>query len=164
MSLTTQQLQTLKAAIAAETDPTFVANRNNGDTGAMAAWYNEPTATIVWRTSVSRAEIQDDDAFNWAQVDNLSTGSKYRIWEWMFDNDTRAINPSKANIRAGIAATWVGNAQLLAVQNAVLARCKRAASRAETLYDSGTGTTADPGLLGWEGPLQPFDIVAALGS
>ena len=65
----------------------------------MLAWFNSAATPefIVWRKQVSREEFEEDDAFNWTVVDNLSTGSKYRIWEWMFGSKGY-INPSKANI------------------------------------------------------------------
>ena len=159
-----EQLTTLKAAIAAETNPDFVAARTSGNNSTMLAWFNSPAEPeyIVWRTNVTRYEIQDDDAFNWTVVDNLSTGSKYRIWEWMFGNSAGAINAAKANIRAGIAATWVGNAQLLAVQAMVLAKCKRAATKAEKLFATGTGSTASPAVMNVEGVLSIDDIRAAV--
>ena len=118
-------------------------------------------AFVVWRSSVTRAELQNSDTFNWTVVDNLSTGSKYRIWEWMFQ-ETAAINPSKANIRAGIAACWIGNAALLAVQVAILAACKRNARQVEKLLATGTGSDAAPAVLGFEGELQASDIGAIL--
>ena len=63
------------------------------------------------------------NGFDWVEVDNLTVG-KARIWEWLFDNATTTINPSKANVRAGIAECWKGTAAKLAVQAAVLAHCK----------------------------------------
>lgn len=162
--MTNEQLLTLKAAILAETDAEFVAARDAGNNSQMLAWFNAAASPefVVWRTNVSRSEIQDDEAFNWTVVDNLSTGSKYRIWEWMFSNSSGAINASKANIRAGIAATWVGNAQFLAVQAMVLAKCKRAATRAEKLFATGTGSTVSPAVMDFEGALSIDDIRAAV--
>ena len=72
------------------------------------------------------------------------------------------INPSKANIRAGIAATWVGNAQLLAVRAMVLAKCKRAATKAEKLFATGTGSTESPAVMDFEGQVSIDDIRAAV--
>lgn len=160
--LTTAQLQTLKAAILAETDAGFVQARTLGQTPLMTEFYNQPSTFVVWRTSVTRQEIQDDPGFNFTQVDNLSTGSKYRIWDWMFDNPNKTINATKQNIRDGIAATWTGNAQLLAIQAIVLAVCKRFAKRGEKLYATGAGTTGAPGALVFEGDITDSDIGAAL--
>lgn len=160
--LTTGQLQTLKAAILAETDTTFVALRAANDETGMADWLNAASTFIVWRTSVTQDEIMQN-GFDWTRVDNLSVG-KARIFEWMFNNEARAINPSKSNVRAGIESVWVGTAADLAVRASVYAHCKRAASRAERVFATGTGTDASPGLLGWEGYVTAQTVSDALRS
>lgn len=160
--LTTGQLQTLKAAILAETNTTFVALRAANDETGMADWLNAASTFIVWRTSVTQDEIMQN-GFDWTRVDNLSVG-KARIWEWMFNNEARAINPSKSNVRAGIESVWVGTAADLAVRASVYAHCKRAASRAERVFATGTGTDASPGLLGWEGYVTAQTVSDALRS
>lgn len=70
MSLAQQRpdlLPVLQAAIAAETDPDFVASRDAGATGAMADWYNVSHATQrVW---LSRAD--------WGAVFDRVDGAKY---------------------------------------------------------------------------------------
>lgn len=161
MALTPQQLPALKAAIAAETDPAFVEYRTNGDNGLMAAFYNEASnpAFVVWRTSVTQDEITQN-GFDWARVDNLSVG-KARIWEWMFANQQRVFNPSKANVRAGIDECWKGTAADLAVRAAVYVHCKRAAKRGEALYATGVGSDAVPGELVFQGSITPGDITDA---
>ena len=124
------------------------------DDEALAAYFNADTSTfIVWRTSVTKEELTANDAFAWDRVDNLSVG-KARIWDAMFDNSSRSINPSKANVRAGIAAAWVGTAADLAVRAAVLAQCQRSATRAEKILATGTGTAATPALLTFEGAIS----------
>lgn len=159
MSLTTAQLLVLKAAILADGVLGPLTSGPGTDFNAIMLAMNAPSspAFIVWRTEVSRAEYQDDDAFNWTVVDNLTTGGKYRIWEWMF-SATDAINPSKANIRAGIVACWVGNAPLLAVQAMILAKSKRTATRAERLLATGAGSDAVPGVLTFEGGVTVHEI------
>lgn len=150
--MTPQQLQTLKAAILA--DPVLSAvGRNDTE---LARLLNLPTAFVVWRSSVSQDEIMQN-GFDWVQVDNLTVG-KARIWEWLFDNDQRSINPSKVNVRAGIDEAWKGTAAMLAVRAAVYTHCKRFATRAEQILASGTGTDATPGLLGFEGSVSINDL------
>ena len=160
--LTPTQTTTLKTYILADPVLAPLTSGPGTDYGAIADALNvnASPAFVVWRTSVTREEIQNDDAFNWAQVDNLTSGSKYRIWDWMFGNSTGTINPSKANIRAGIAATWVGTAALLAVQAVVLARCKRNATRLEKLFATGVGSDASPGLLVFEGAIDLSHIAS----
>lgn len=153
--LTNTQLLVLKTAILAETDPTFVAFRTANDRPSMANWYNGMSTVVVWRTSVSKADIMTSAAFDWTRVDNLSVG-KARIWDQMFSVGN--INPAAANIRAGIDATWVGTAADLAVRAAVYVQCKRFASRLEKLYAVGSGTDASPSVMGFEGTVDSSHI------
>ena len=158
MALALDQLQKLKAAITA--DAVLNAFPLNSD-GAFAikAELNLPAspAFIVWRTSVLQDEIMQN-GFDWSRVDNLSIG-KARIWEWMFDNDTRSFNPSRVNVRAGIDAAWVGAAADLAVRAAVYVHCKRSATRAEKILAvNATGTDATPATMTFEGELSYQDV------
>ena len=155
-----QQLSILKTAIAAETDPTFVSLRNAGSTGLMAEWLNGPSTFTVWRTAVPQDEIMQN-GFDWVQVDNLSVG-KARIWEWLFSNDNRTMNPSKPNVRAGIDECWKGTSAMLAVRAAIYVHCKRVATRAEKVFATGVGTDASPATLSWEGQVSDYDVVRAV--
>ncbi len=148
----TTQLQTLKTAILADQELAAI-GRNDTE---MARVLNLPTTFVVWRTQVNQDEIMQN-GFDWVRVDNLSIG-KARIWEWLFQNDQRSINPSKANVRAGIDEAWKGTAADLAVRAAVYVHCKRPATRAEQILGSGTGTDATPGLLTFEGSVSINDI------
>lgn len=155
MALTDTQLTALRAAVFGV--PEAAALLAAGNAYGLRDWLNATSAFIVWRTRVSQDEIMMN-GFDWVQVDNLTVG-KARIWEWLFANAERIINPSKANVRAGIAECWKGNAAMLAVQAVVLGHCKRAATRAEQLLGSGTGTDATPGLLAFEGALSDVESV-----
>lgn len=147
------QIATLKAACLADTVACKPLHDAANDE-ALAAYFNADTSTfIVWKTGVTKEDLTQNDAFDWTRVDNLSVG-KARIWDLMFDNSARAINPSKANVRAGIAAAWVGTAADLAVRSAVLARCQRSATRAEKILATGTGTAAAPAVLSFEGSIS----------
>lgn len=144
MSLTPEQAATFKTALFAETDPELVGYRNNGQTGLIRDWYNRDNTSgyIIWKSSVTQDEIMQN-GMDWTRVDNLSVG-KARIWEWMFSNKDRVINPSKVNVRSGIDATWVGTAADLAVRALVYTHCKKAASRIDKLFATGIGTDANP--------------------
>lgn len=158
--MTPEQLQTLKAAILA--DQTLSREPMNSDGAyAIAAALNRPAepAFIVWRTSVSQDEIMQN-GFDWTRVDNLSVGPA-RVWEWMFQNEQRAINPSKVNVRAGIDAVWKGTAADLAVRAAVYVHCKRAATRFEQLFATGTGSSAAPATMTLESPVSLQDVERA---
>lgn len=158
MALSTQQMQTLKAAILA--DPVLAAYpAGAASSHPIAEAFNQTVspAFIVWRTNVLIDDIMRN-GMDWARVDNLSVG-KARIWDWMGRLGT--LNASKPNIRAGIDATWVGTAADLAVRATVYTHCKRSATRAEKLFATGTGTDADPAVMVFEGPLLPDDVQQA---
>lgn len=157
--LTPAQLQTLKTAILA--DQAAAALYTDGNLSGLADYLNADAspAFVVWKQSVSQDEIMQN-GFDWVQVDNLSVG-KARIWEWLFDNETRSINPSKANVRAGIDEAWKGTAAMLAVRAAVYVHCKRSASRFEKILATGTGTGSDavPATMGAVGPLAYQELI-----
>lgn len=159
--LSTQQQATLKTFI--QNDPTLNAYSLNGDGAyAIAALINHDAtpAFVVWRTAVDVDEVMRN-GMDWTRVDNLSVG-KARIWEWMTKPGT--FNPAKANVRAGIDATWVGTLPDLAVRAAVYGHCKRNASIVEKLFASGTGSDASPAVMGFEGPISYQDVEAARNS
>lgn len=147
-SLTPAQMAGVRSAACADTNtarPMMLA----GDANALIGWLNADSTFVVWRTRLTRDEATGD-GFDWAQADNLTTGQA-RIWEWLFDNDRRATNPSSASVRAGISEAWKGTAAKLAVATFVLAASKRPANNIERALATGTGTTATPGLLTFEG-------------
>jgi hypothetical protein len=158
--MTPQQQATLKAALLA--DPALAQYIIDYRDDLIRDYYNAPSspAFTVWRTSVTQDEIMQN-GFDWVQVDNLSVG-KARIWEWLFDNSSTSINPSKANVRAGIDEAWKGTAAMLAVRAAVYVHCKRVANRVERIFATGTGSDAVPGVLTFEGELTTSDVSAML--
>jgi len=158
--LTTAQAQAIKDIILA--DPALAAQPMNSDGAfAIAAALNLDAAPafVVWKSSVRQDDITQN-GFTWAEVDNLTVG-KARIWEWLFLNDARSMNPSKANVRAGIVECWSGTAGKTAVQTAVLSHCKRNATRAEKALATGTGSDASPAVMGFEGSLAYQDVEMA---
>lgn len=162
MELTTEQEATLKAYIQSQQDiATMFADGNLS--GVADALNVEASPTFyAWRSSVTQDEIMQN-GFDWVRVDNLSVG-KARIWEWLFDNQSATINPSKANVRAGIAECWKGNAADLAVRLSVLQHCQRPVSRFERIFATGTGTATNdqgvgPGNIVVEGPISYLDLV-----
>ena len=157
--LTQEQLALLKADILA--DPIL---SQWAATGYMASEiadaYNQAASPewVVWKTAVDPVEIMTN-GMDWTRVDNLSVG-KARIWDWMTRLGT--FNAAKANIRAGIDATWVGTAADLAVRAMVYTHCKRPASRGEKIMSTGAGSTALPATMGYEGNMTYQDVEAAL--
>lgn len=176
MNLTTQQLQTLKAHIAA--------NNNTIDIGAgpvaiktvpqtpdnafaIAVWYNSAVspAFYVWLSSVSVIEIMQN-GFGWDRVDNLTVG-KARIWDFM----TRAgtINPSRANVRAGFEACFSVESGDMNTRQAIYDHCQRPATQLEKLFAVGAGTASThhgvgPATATVDGMVNYQDILNAWGS
>jgi len=166
MQLTTTQLQALKSAIEAETDAEFVALRSAGATGQMADWLNGASTFIVWRTELGEHEItsqtsSEATSWSWSAFIGRSQGERDG-WARMF-NGTYTINPSLANVRAAVADVFSGAGG--AGQRAhCLAMAKRAATRGERVFATGTGTTATPGLLVAEGSVTDSDVIRAMGA
>lgn len=184
--LNATQLQTLKAAIAAEVDPSFVEARNNGQTPIMTAFFNGPSSPAhnVWRTDASVTGIID--AINWAlytPVDALSSSAsqtnqllaiqtKQMNLQMMLQGRER-IDASKSTLRAGLRDATIqvpagsgGSAVSPGGANAatVLAACIRNATRGERLFatqDAQTGATTAK-LLVFEGAISDADVSAAL--
>lgn len=146
--LTPTQMATLKTACLADPVCAPMAQSTTPDDFAIAAWFNGRTETyIIWRNDVLVDDIMRN-GMDWTRVDNLSAG-KARIWDWMTRLGT--LNCTRANIRAGIDATWVGTAADLAVRATVYTHCKRAATRAEKALANGSGTDASPSTPAWTG-------------
>jgi hypothetical protein len=158
--LTTEQMAVLKADILAATDQATVDARTNGQTTVLASIYNQEAspAFYVWRSTFSpeqaRAAISGGDAL--AQLDNLDAGKRDSLL-WLFEGVTHPENEAQRNAIQGLCGTQN------TLKAAILAAQKRAVTRAERLFATGTGSDASPGTLGWEGFLSADDIASALG-
>lgn len=156
--MTPQQLAVVKAWVQADPVLNALPNTNVGNSviaGALNAIASPDF--IVWKTSVPIDDIMRN-GMDWARVDNLTVG-KARIWDWMSRLGT--LNPSKANIRSGIEATWVGTAADLAVRATVYTHCKRQATVLEKILATGTGSDATPATMGYEGAITTDEIEQA---
>lgn len=139
MALTPEQNATLAAHINASPDMNMLPPGSDS-AFQIAALLNEPAAPdfYIWKSSVTNAEILQN-GMDWLRVDNLATG-KARIWEWMFQFGS--VDPSKANVRAGIAEVWKGTAADNAVRLSVWGHCQTLATRLQKLFAVGAGTAA----------------------
>lgn len=157
--LTPAQLPTLKAAILAETDPTFVALRNGGATGAMADWYNVESATSAWSTSV--APTTTDDAPDYGTFDTIVAG-KRDSWGF-FLAFTRDF--SRGKVRKWVTDVW-GNATAGSNAEAILQAGTRKALRGEMLFGGSVAATGTVSAtkLNWQGTISNEDVIAALGA
>lgn len=166
--LTTEQLATLRAAILAETDATFVAARTAGATGAMADFYNQTAspAFYVWRRSLSRHAIltgtsDDGTTFAWAAGAYISRSQGERdAFREMFSS-TGSVDPSLASIQAAFNDIFSGTGGA-GNRAHITAMSRRPVTRAERLFATGTGSKAVPGNAVYEGALRSDDISLAL--
>lgn len=164
MSLTTDQKMALKNFVESDQELNALPHTSDGAFAIAAALQVAASPEfIVWRTSVNIDEIQQN-GFTWNKVDNLTVG-KARIWEWMFQNETRSFNPSKPNVREGIDACWVGDAGFLTVRASVYGHCKRSANRLEQLFATGSGTDVSPATMAEnvEGSISYTEVASAMG-
>jgi hypothetical protein len=158
MPLTTQQLQTLKAAILAETDPAFVAFRTANNEQGMADWYNSPSTFVVWRTNVTPDEI--GNAWVGTDIDGMSALNMQRL-QVLLASSSGTFDMTRADRRAGFENPF-GTNQNNASRVAMRAAWKRFVNRFERLFATGTGSDAVPGLPVVQGTVTPQDISDAL--
>lgn len=160
------QLQALKASIAAQADPTFLALKAADDEQGMANFYNQPSTFVVWRTSITEAEIVrttlgDGTAWSWTAYIARSVGEQ-NAWGRLC---TAPFNPSLTNVRQAVADIFSGATNGAPAQRTFLTKiAQRFATLCESLFATGTGTTATPGFLAFEGNISSADIAAAANS
>jgi len=152
MTLTTVQLQTLKTLVQA--DSGMASSLSVGQDQVVADWLNANADVDhwVWRTSVPPDEYRE--AVVWTEVDALLAG-KARIWEWLTGGMLQDFNPSKLNVRQGLADAWGSGTT---TRTNLLALSKRKASRVEKALATGTGTSGTPATMQYEGPITPAEV------
>jgi hypothetical protein len=157
MSLTPSQLTTLRAAIDAETDADLISYRTNGQTPLIAAWYNTPASPTfyVWRKQYTSAQIAAAIDAGITQLDALTASKRDSLLWWAGrDHD------------ASVAQTRTAIDDLTGSQNtlkaALMDGAKRAATRGEKLFATGTGSLASPATTVVDGMISDADISAAL--
>jgi hypothetical protein len=165
-ALTPAQLTALKNDILA--DPELAAHPNTADGAfAIAEAYSAVAAPDfwVWRSSVSQAEIvgvatpaPDNTSWSWTTYIARSQGERDG-WREMFA-DTGTINPSRPNVRQGLQDIFSGGTGA-GQRTHLLAAARRKANRVEKLFATGTGSTASPATMGFEGALSYQDVLSA---
>jgi hypothetical protein len=159
MSLTTAQLATLKAAIAAETDAAFVTAREQGATGEMAAFYNQAAVPTfyVWRSNYTPQDIAKAIDNGITQLDGLTASKRDSLLWWAERQHDMTLAQSQAAVD-----------DLCGSQNTLKAAVKdggkRMLLRGERLFATGTGSLAAPGTTQFEGTIRNEDIVLALSA
>lgn len=157
--LTPAQATALAADIQA--DPILAAFPNDPDGAfAIAAAYNLKAVPdfFVWRSDVTTEEIRA--VLVWAEYEGLSA-TKQNAFTFLCSN--HIVNATLPNVRQGIATIFTGPQQAgnLAALTGV---AKRTATRAETLFATGAGTTGTPATMGFEGALSYQDVLNARSS
>jgi hypothetical protein len=169
--LTAAQLVTLKADVAASPDVAGQPRTLDG-ADAVAKAYNLPAAPDywAWRSSVTLDEYvngvgPDGTTFSWAGTGYIARAQGERDAFMAMFAATGATNPSRASVRQAFADIMSGNtAPAPANRTHLTATSRRKATRAEKLFAAGTGSTAAPATLGWEGQLDYNDVLAAWAS
>lgn len=158
MALTAAQLQTLKAAIAA--DPTLNSYPNTTD-GAydMSVYLQTATspAFIVWRSTVGITETgKQFNGTEWAGMTSANHTRLQTVAQWLTDG----YNAALADVRAMFNDIWSGAGGTTTRAN-LLALWKRTANKGEKIFATGTGSDASPATLVVEGRIDPSDIQVA---
>lgn len=166
-ALTAPQRAALKTAIQGSTDTNTLYVDGNLD--GLRALLNSDASPVfwVWRTNVERREIYS------RQNDLPISGAQTGFWEWdtfkaqalteqgtwkeMFMFDT--LDFSKVNNRNGVIKIFTGAGAPTAQRDHVLAIGRRPATRLERVFATGTGTTATPGTMVVEGPIEVSELV-----
>lgn len=183
MSLNTAQIAQLKTAMAAETDPAFVQARTDGNSQAMADFFNSaaPVDFIVWNSATQVQAVFD--AISWASLTpadapdgtGLFTNRALACQAKQFNiqillQGRTAIDANKANVRQGLrdalqnVPAGAAGALLDAGWTPVKAALTRKATRAEKLITSGTATVANPVSLVFDGMVTDQDVIKAAAS
>lgn len=153
--LSTAQRNALKADILANSDA--LAIYTVGNLEALAALYNANAspAFTVWKSNVSINAV--GKAFNGSELAGLTSANQTRLQTIaLYLQD--GVNPSIASNRAFFDDVFSG-ASGANTRAALLALWKRAATRLEKLFATGTGSDASPGLLVVEGSISPDDLI-----
>jgi hypothetical protein len=149
VDLTPAQTATLKAAIIADTNLT--AQKAAHDTQGIADYLNATSTYIVWRSVMTPDQSRAAVIIGATQLDGLTAGKRDSLFYIL----SETVSPADPNVRAAID-DLCGSQNTL--KNALIAAQKRAATRLEKVFATGTGTTATPGLLVVEGTVDELTI------
>jgi len=140
MKLSPIQRAILAAHIIANPDIEVAAALDQRDDTTLTALYNLDSGFIVWRDAVQPEEYRE--ALVWTEIDALSIG-KARIWEWITQGMTASFDATKGNVRQGLQDAFENTAM---TRTQMIALAKEIASVSQSLFATGTGTNADPGV------------------
>jgi hypothetical protein len=150
MGLSTEQLQALKIiALADQIAADFIANAQDQE---LANWFNVDSGTFnAWRSSLRPDQSRNAVMVGATQLDALTAGKRDSLF-WIL---SEVIDCRDTNVRAALN-DLCGTQNTL--KNSIVAATKRTCTRAEqALKIAGTGTSAEPATLGYEGFLSAGD-------
>jgi hypothetical protein len=161
MPLSTEQKQTLAAAIRNSSNPTIAAlavSRENDQ--AITDWCNTASTYVVWKTFVAKAQV--GKTFVATALAAITAGNNDKLTSYAAWNP-EGVDPSRADTRAffdDIFSVAAG----ASTRAALLALWKRFATNAERAFITATGAGTDqtPGLLIWEGTVSLLEVSQAL--
>lgn len=166
--LSAAQLSTLKASILADSVLAAKPVTSDGHTEIAAAYnLNASPDFWVWRSSVSKDDLVgsvsvDGTTFNWTGTGYITRTQGERDAFNAIFSAVGTVNPSIASVRQAFADIFSGStAPAPANRTHLLTIARRKATRAEKLFATGTGSTASPAVLGFEGLLTYQDVEAA---
>jgi hypothetical protein len=150
MGLSTEQLQALKiVALADQIAADFIANAQDQE---LANWFNFNDGTFfAWRSSLRPDQSRNAIMAGATQLDDLTPGKRDALF-WILSD---SVDCRDATVRAALE-NFCGTQNTL--KNSIIAATKRTCTRAEqALKIAGTGTSAAPATLGYEGFLSAGD-------
>lgn len=172
--MTEAQIQALRAALLADTDPAVAAAVSARSDTEVARLYNEAAAPDFWcwRTSVRKNEYTqqvspDGTTFSWTGAGFITRSVGERdAWRELFNgggNGDGTTDPSLSNVRQAFTDIFSGATAPAPANRAHLAAMsRRKATRAEKAFATGVGTTGNPGLFGFQGSITINDVGQAL--
>lgn len=159
------QLQALKAALLANTDPDVQQAVARGNATFLLNYLNAEASPAVkcWNTNVDPSK--SDEASPWASFDSIAQAGKRESWVHAFMRYPRDY--SKGPVRKWVTDVW-GNATAGSNAEAILVGAgQRNITRAEQILGGSnvTSTNAASALkLTWEGQLTLDDVGRALSA
>ncbi|MBI3157596.1 MAG: hypothetical protein HYZ20_19625 [Burkholderiales bacterium] len=140
-------------------DPTAAALIAAGNANGLLEHLNTETTFIVWRPVVDVEEI--GRVVSYVAVVNLTATNLSRVTNFLALN-RESFDPSRSDIRQYFADAFSGalGGQGQNTRDALEAMYRRAALRVEAMLATGTGSTASPGILSYEGTLAPYEATA----
>lgn len=155
--MTNDELATLKTKLLAELDISIRSAYQTRNDTELARLLNLPSMFVAYKSKVQTKEV--GEKVNYVAVEAMTDANRGRITTFYTMNPTE-FSPARADVRSYWDNTFSGalGGQGQATRDALVALWKRAATKAEQYFCTGTGTDLSPGLFTWEGTVTIDDI------